>query len=44
MESTKFEEENIIKDVKNPFSLNNIENEATDAAIKSIRNRFRLKK
>ena len=34
MESSRFEAENIIKDVRNLFRLNKLEKEANDAATK----------
>ena len=44
METQSLEEENIIKDVRNLFSLNKIEKETNNTAIKGIRNLFRIKK
>ena len=42
MESPRLEEENITKDVRNPFRLEKTKKETTDATIKDIRNLFRL--
>ena len=42
-EKDKNIEENIIKDVRHLFGLNKIKKETNDAAIKGIRNLFRLK-
>ena len=40
-ESPSFEEEHIIKDVKNPSRLNKIKKETSDTVIKRIRNLYR---
>ena len=40
IESPSLEEENIMKDVRNPFGLNKLEKGTNDVAIKSIRNLF----
>ena len=42
MESPRLEEENITKDVRNPFRLEKTKKETIDATIKDIRNLFRL--
>ena len=42
IESPSLEEENIMKDVRNPFILNKLEKEANYDAIEDIRNLFRL--
>ena len=44
MESPSLEEENIIKDVRNPFTLEKTKKETTDTTIKGRRNLFRLEK
>ena len=41
-ESPSIEEENIIKDVKNPFRLKKLQKETIDTTIKGIRNLFTL--
>ena len=42
MEGPTLEEENITKDVRNPFRLEKTKKETIDATIKDIRNLFRL--
>ena len=44
MQSPSFEEENIIKDVRNLFRLEKLKIETSDTTIKGIRNLFRLEK
>ena len=44
MENPKPEEENIIKDVRNVFTLEKPKKETVDTTIKDIKNIFRLKK
>ena len=43
-ESPSFEEENIIKDVRNLFRLEKLKKETIDTTIKDIRNLFSLEK
>ena len=44
MESLVLEEENITKDIRNLFGINQLKNKTNDAGIIGIRNLFRLKK
>ena len=44
IENPRPEKENIIKDVRNLFSLEKLEKETIDTAIKEMRNIFRLEK
>ena len=44
MEHSWFEEENIIKDIRNLFRLDNLKKETIDTTIKDIRNLFKLEK
>ena len=44
MEHPRFEEENIIKDIRNLFRLENLKKETIDTTIKDIKNLFKLEK
>ena len=44
MEHPRFEEENIIKDIRSLSKLENLKKETTDTTIKDIRNLFKLGK
>ena len=44
MESLILEEENLIKDVRNPFRLTKLKKETIDTRITGIRNPFKLER